>query len=87
MIISNIIWIIYIFYRRDTKIRDYFISNEYNKTIKKLSKEGYSAMFLKFKTLTKIYSNIYPINTEESLFIFHWMNILSIIYIKIKKEI
>jgi hypothetical protein len=26
-------------------------------------------MFLKFKTLTKIYSNIYPINTEESLFI------------------
>ena len=26
-------------------------------------------MFLKFQALVRIYSNIYPLNTEESLFI------------------
>jgi hypothetical protein len=57
------------FNREDTKIRDYFTSNEYYRAIKELAEEGYLAMFLKFQSLAKIYSSIYPINTEESLFI------------------
>lgn len=57
------------FYRRDTKIREYFTSDEYNRAIKELAEEGYSAMFLKFQALARFYSSIYPINTEESLFI------------------
>ena len=57
------------FNRGNTKIRDYFTLNEYYRAIKELAEEGYLAMFFKFQALAKIYSSIYPINTEESLFI------------------
>ena len=57
------------FNRGDTKIREYFSSNEYNNAIKELSEEGYHKIYLEFQDPVKIYSNQYPLNTEETLFI------------------
>ena len=57
------------FNRGDTKIREYFSSNEYNNAIKELTEEGYFPMYLEFQDLVTIYSNLYPLNSEESLYI------------------
>ena len=57
------------FNRGDTKIREYFSSNEYNNAIKELSEEGYHKIYLEFQDPVKIYSNQYHLNTEETLFI------------------
>ena len=70
-IFSNIKYYLNYFYfnRGDTKIREYFSSNEYNNAIKELTEEGYFQMYLIFQDLVKIYSNLYPLNSEESLYI------------------
>ena len=57
------------FNRGDSIIRDYFSSNQYNNAIKELAEEGYLQTYLIFKDLVKIYSDQYPLNNEESLFI------------------
>ena len=70
-IFANIKYYLNYFYfnRGDTKIREYFSSNEYNNAIKELTEEGYFPMYLEFQDLVTIYSNLYPLNSEESLYI------------------
>ena len=57
------------FNRGESKINEYFSSNEFNKAIKDLTQEGYSQVNEIFNDLANAYALTTPLNKEESNFI------------------
>ena len=71
------------FNRGDSKILQYFSSNEFNAAIKELTQEGYLKARETFIELARTYSLTTPLNKEESEFI----NDVKIEYLTNKKNL